>query len=1020
MKLNLSLCVRVRALLLAALLPLTVLAQQTGLVRGQVSNDGTKAFLQNALVVAQGNNRSAATDQQGQFELSLPPGTATLEVSYPGLDAQTVTVVVGEGQTVVRDVKLTAALYKLDSIVVSGGEREGSAKAVALQRQAPNVKSVVASDSFGNVADGNVGDFMQQLSGVNANYVGADVRSITIRGVSESLNSVTMDGSRMASAPSNGTDRTFEFEQVSLGLIETIELTKAPTPDMDADSIGGSINLVTKSAFDRAQPKYFTYSIGGVYRPKYYTRSPDRVREPIPNVGPSINLAYADVFGARRNIGLLLTFTLHSQPGGDTASLMSYEAALKDNPYIYSVQVPRPAGAPRTRLALGAKIDYKYSDSTVLTFNALCNFFHENNDTRIFTQLTSQAVTNFKPGYTATFEEVLNNANSASTTLTTTDDKFGRTFSFTPSGRTRLPGLELDYGMAVSNSMTEWEIAPERHVNSPFGSPLGRGKGQVSATLRNIGFTVDRTKNLQWPTVTQTSGPDIYNLNNYSNLVMLENDRGALDVVLAGQLNAKKTFTEFVVPAFIKTGFTYREQRRVNWTSARTFNYVGPNGIQGDADDNLGQFAATSNTWNDSNQGYRQPAWFDSYKVAQNLSQHPDLWREAVATSLTSYLSGHNRKGVEDLAAFYVMGNAKLGALSILAGARVEDTTVKTRGPRNYVSPEEQALRNAYAAANPGLPVSDAETTRRLTAQYATIENRRGQYRDIFPGVHFKYEPIRNLTGRLSYSTGIGRPSFAQIIPNTTVTDTSRTVSTANPDLRPQHSDNFDAVVEYYFRPAGYVSFGAFLKEIDDFIFSKQSVVGTGPNNGFDGQFADYILTIPANAGHARYRGLEFNYSQQFTFLPGLARAGRGAQLDEDGELRRFRRRGRLVAGGRRRAEHGEPQPQLHLPEVQRPRDRHLAAGAAAREQRQSGAAPVPDGQDPVQPQVALQLLPGDRDLSGCRESQPVADHRQLPGAREADAVEPGPHRRAEDCIRNHRTVLRAGAIRSPSTFRIR
>lgn len=879
MNLHSYLHVCVRGLLLAALLPLTALAQQTGRIKGQVSNDSTKAFLQNAVVTVQGTNRSAATDQQGQFDLALPAGTVTIEVSYPGLDSQTMTVVVGEGQSVVRDIRLTAALYKLDSFVVSGGEREGGAKAVALQRLAPNVKNVVASDSFGNVADGNVGDFMQQIAGVNANYVGADVRSITIRGVSESLNSVTMDGSRMASAPSNGTDRTFEFEQISLGLIETIELTKAPTPDMDADSIGGSINLVTKSAFDRAEPRYFTYSIGGVYRPRYYTRSPDRIREPIDNVGPSINLAYANVYGAKKNIGVLLTFTLHSQPGGDTASLMSYEAALKDNPYIYSVQVPRPAGAPRTRLALGAKIDYKVSDSTVLTFNALCNFFHENNDTRIFTQLTTQAVTNFKPGYTSTFEEVLNNANSASTTLSTSDDKFGRTFSLTPSGKTKLPGLELDYGIAISNSLTEWEIAPEKHINSPFGSPIGRGKGQVSATLRNIGFTVDRTKNLQWPTVTQTSGADIYNLNNYANMVMLENDRGALDVVMAGQINAKKTFTDLPVPAFIKTGFNYREQRRTNWTSARTFNYVGPNGIAGDADDNLGQFAATSNTWSDSNQGYRQPAWFDSYKVAENLAGHPEQWREVVATSLTSYLSGHNRKGVEDLAAFYVMGNAKLGSLSILAGARVEDTTVKTRGPRNYISPDELALRNAYAAANPGLPVSDAETTRRLTAQYATIENKRGEYRNIFPGVHFKYEPIKNLTARLSYSTGIGRPSFAQIIPNTTVTDTSKTVVTANPDLRPQHSDNFDAVVEYYFRPAGYISFGAFLKEIDDFIFSRQSVISSGANNGFDGQFADYILTVPANAGHARYRGFEFNYSQQFTFLPGFWR-GLGVGLN--------------------------------------------------------------------------------------------------------------------------------------------
>ncbi|MEO6245439.1 MAG: TonB-dependent receptor [Opitutaceae bacterium] len=868
------------AAFLVSIFPLAGADGHFGLVSGQVSNDSTKAYLQSALVVAQDTGRSAATDQQGQFELSLPVGLARLDVSYPGLDPQTITVSVTEAQTATVTVKLTAAIYKLDSFIVSGGQREGMAKAVALQQRAPNVKSVVSSDSFGNVADGNVGDFMQQLSGVNANYVGADVRSITIRGVNESLNSVTLDGTRMASAPSNGVDRTFEFEQVSLGLIENIELTKAPTPDMDADSIGGSVNMVTKSAFDRADPDYFTYSIGGTSRLVGYTRTPELIREPLRNVGPSINLAYSKVLGEKRNIGVLLTFTMHSQPQGlDTAALLSFENALKDNRYIYSVQVPRPAGAPRSRLALGAKVDYKWSASTVLTLNTLCNFFHENNDTRIFTQLTSQAVGNFKPSYTSYFEEVIANANSASTTLTTTDDKFGRTFAITPSGRTRLPGLLIDYGASLSNSLTEWEIGPAHHGNSPFGSPIGRAKGQVSATLRTVGFTVDRTRDAQWPVVTQTAGADMYNLNNYSQLSLLQNDRGALDIVTSGQINAKKVFERLPVPAFVKTGASFRRQRRTNWTDARTFNYVGPDRIAGSADDNVGQFLLQYRTNAEVDHGYRTPPWLDSYRVAENLKGHPELWTENLTASLTSYLSGHNRLGVEDVSAAYAMGHAKFGPLSVLAGARVEDTSVSTRGPRNYLSPSEIGLRNAYAAANPGGVVSDDETRRRLNAQYSTIENRSGQYRKIFPGLHFKYEPVADVITRLSYSSGIGRPSFSQIIPNTTASDTARTVVTANPDLRPQFADNFDVTVEYYFRPAGYISFGAFLKEVDDFIFSKQRILPSGDDNGFDGQFAGYTLTTPANAGHARYRGFEFNYNQQFTFLPGVWR-GLGAGVN--------------------------------------------------------------------------------------------------------------------------------------------
>ena len=164
--------------------------------------------------------------------------------------------------------------------------------AIARQREAINVKNVVAADSFGNIADGNIGDFLQQMPGITAVYVGADVRSVQIRGIDGALNSVTMDGDRVASSQSASTGRTFEFEQASLNNIETIEVTKAPTPDMDADSIGGNVNIVSKSAFDRHQPRMFNYSLGGVWRPKYYTRSDNWQREPIKNIGPSMNFSY--------------------------------------------------------------------------------------------------------------------------------------------------------------------------------------------------------------------------------------------------------------------------------------------------------------------------------------------------------------------------------------------------------------------------------------------------------------------------------------------------------------------------------------------------------------------------------------------------------------------------------------------------------------------------------------------------------------------------------------------------------
>jgi TonB-dependent receptor len=811
-----------------------VFAQATGFVVGQVSNAATGAFLEGAEVAVEGSRVSVLTDREGRYELALPPGMTTLVVRYTGLEPNKITLDVKGDARITQNVEMNSGVYKLDAVTVSS-YREGSAYAITRQREAPNVKNVVSSDSFGNIADGNIGDFLQQLPGVTAVYVGADVRSVQIRGIDGALNSVTMDGDRVASSQSANLGRTFEFEQASLNNIETIEVTKAPTPDMDADSIGGNVNIVSKSAFDRNQPRVFNYSIGGVWRPKYYTRSDNWLREPIKNIGPSLNFSYSDRLGAEKRIGIVLTGTYHSQPGGDTAALMNYQSVLTDPYYVQNVTVPRPAGAPRTRLATGAKIDYKLSDRTTLTLNSAYNWFHETNDTRAMLLGTSANVANFRPGYTSFFEEVLPNANSSSAVTITTDDKSGRTFQFVPSVKHRFPGLEIDYGASYSNSQTYYDYAPSgRHFQS-------RPKGQITYRLPNTGFTIDRRESLKWPKIAQTAGADMYNLGNYNTLLLTQLDREGEDEIMTAKVNAKKTFN-LKLPTVLKVGANYREQARKLQNRSRRYNFVGADGIQNTADDNLAQFLDTTAKWTDSNEGYRQPPWANPFAVARHQAVAPELWREDTAYATTQRLS-NDRKITESITAGYVMGQVRIQALSILAGVRAEQTKTDAEGP---------------------LQVGNAFVGR---------QRRKGDYTDLFPGVHLRYAPTRNLVSRLSYSNGIGRPSFDSIIPLDTINETAQTINSRNTGLRPQYSDNYDATVEYYFEPVGMVSASVFQKDISDFQFTDNSqVVQAGPDNGFGGQYEGYRITTMRNGGSARYRGLELAYQQQFTFLPGFWR----------------------------------------------------------------------------------------------------------------------------------------------------
>ena len=202
-------------LALSCLAPLSLRAAEA-ILAGQVSNAATRAFLEGATVSVSGTTRSAVTDREGRFELALPAGgDVTVVASFTGLDTQRATVSAAAGQRVTRDFALTAEVYKLDKFTVAG-EREGTALAETLQRQAPNVKAIVSSDTFGNVADGNVGDLLQRIAGITANYNGHDVRQVSIRGVGPDLNAVMMDGLQVASAQSANGGRAFEFDQASL------------------------------------------------------------------------------------------------------------------------------------------------------------------------------------------------------------------------------------------------------------------------------------------------------------------------------------------------------------------------------------------------------------------------------------------------------------------------------------------------------------------------------------------------------------------------------------------------------------------------------------------------------------------------------------------------------------------------------------------------------------------------------------------------------------------------------------
>ncbi|MSU48423.1 MAG: TonB-dependent receptor [Opitutus sp.] len=847
---SLRCAVRLLAGLLACwsiLLPMPAQVDATSVIVGRVRNAGTGDFLEGAAIELVGTGVVVLSERDGSFRISAAPAVErSIRVTYTGLDPVVRTLAVADGRRVdAGEIGLSSGLYALEKYVVAG-TREGSALAMTTQRNAPNVKNVAAVDTFGNVANGNPADLLVYLPGVTADYVGNEVRTIQVRGMDPSLTSMTIDGTKLASSQSAGVGRQFEFETASLANIESVELNKALTPDLEADSIGGSVNLKTKSAFERGERR-ITISAGATVNPR------NDIFPDYSKWGWSASAEFSDLFGPEKRFGVIFSSTYYIAATPTDAVQPRFQNTITSPAYVYQLVAPRPAAGPRERKSHSVKFEYKLNDRTQFHLGMFYNTFFETSHPRIYQLTTAQTIATVNaqgqptgtgailPDYTDVTTEARQLAGTRADVTVRWFPKAGRTYRFNPGGRYRSEGLELDWDFSYSYSDTRYDWR------------------QATARLANIGWRIQR----EAPSspifhYTQTAGPDMYNLANYSGFVYTK--RGpwnGYDDILSGQINGKKTFRA-TYPFFLKSGLKYRAQQRNVKRTDRTYTYTGPQSISRFLDPQWDYDKPTS--------GYRTPPWIGMNETETIFQANPGQFSENVIGTLQSgYLN--NKKAREAVSAAYLMGETGFGSIKVLGGVRLERTELDGAGPRQEITPTEKARRAAYAG-----PVTLEENLRRTVAEYGNRRDAHSTYTSVFPSLHARHRLTPGLLARASWATGIGRADFGNIIPTLNADHDRETVVATNPGLKPQYSNNYDVSLEYYFQSVGVLSAGWFYKDIKNFIFSDTRIISAGSGNGFDGEYGGYLLSTSGNGGYARVRGFELNYSQQLTMLPGFLR----------------------------------------------------------------------------------------------------------------------------------------------------
>lgn len=223
-------------------------AQGSGRVQGRVLDSEGGRPLEGARVRLSRSGLYGITDQQGRYVIPrVPAGRDTISVAYIGREpqARVVNVAAGDRPTSV-DFSLGMAAIMLEELTSVGIRARTQAEALTRQQNASNISNIVASDQMGRFPDASAPEAVQRLPGIAVQRDQGEGRYIQIRGGSASNTQVSFNGIQVPSP--EGEQRQIALDAVPVDVLESIEVSKAITPDMDADAIGGAVNLVTRQA----------------------------------------------------------------------------------------------------------------------------------------------------------------------------------------------------------------------------------------------------------------------------------------------------------------------------------------------------------------------------------------------------------------------------------------------------------------------------------------------------------------------------------------------------------------------------------------------------------------------------------------------------------------------------------------------------------------------------------------------------------------------------------------------------
>ena len=339
-----------------------------GRIEGQIKATEKGIALQGAKVRIVELNREAVSQRDGRFVfLDVKPGNYTLVTSYIGADDMQRTVTVVDQKTTRENFQLVGVSGLVENVIVVG-QAAGINKALNKQRSADNIVTAVSADAIGQFPDTNVSESLQRLPGLSIERDQGEGRYVRVRGMGPDFNAVTING---VGVPGPDADRrAVALDVIPSDLLENLTVTKTLTPDMDANSLGGSIDVQSLSAFDR-DGFFYQLTAEGSYD--------DNTEETSPKGALTASNQFS-LGGDENNFGVAFGVSSFKRKFGSDNVETGGAWEFEDGEARLEEMEQRDYTITRERSGVTLNLDYKPSDNTDLYWR---NLYSEYTDSEI-------------------------------------------------------------------------------------------------------------------------------------------------------------------------------------------------------------------------------------------------------------------------------------------------------------------------------------------------------------------------------------------------------------------------------------------------------------------------------------------------------------------------------------------------------------------------------------------------------------------------------------------------------------